>query len=127
MCLAQRGERHHRQPQFSITGAEGFGFAGVLFERGGKTVQALDQEKIAFAIGAPDQRLDHTIARAQPRIKRRERRLRLDHKALPAALVEPERNIVGDRMPGADIDVAPARLAREGEREVIVLEILRVG
>ena len=52
-----------RQPQLAKASAEGFGFSRVLLERGGKTVQALDQEKIALAVRAPDQRLNDNVAR----------------------------------------------------------------
>jgi hypothetical protein len=74
-----------------------------------------------------DQATNREIARAQPLIQRRKFRLRLDDYALPAALIEPERHVVGNRMPCTDIDIGSSGLSREGKREMIVLEILCVG
>ena len=46
--------------------------------------------------------------------------------AAPALQVEPERDVVGDRVPCPDIDVEPVRLPGEQARQMVVLEVLRV-
>ena len=50
--------------------------------------------------------------------------LRLNYNAPPAAFIEPERHVVGNRMPCTDIDIGSSGLPRESKREMIVLEIL---
>jgi hypothetical protein len=53
--------------------------------------------------------------------------LRLDDDAAPALQVKPERDVVGDRMAGTHVDVEPARLIGENPRQVVILEVLRIG
>jgi hypothetical protein len=61
------------------------------------------------------------------RVKAGERLLRLDHEAAPALEVEPEGDVVRDRVAGADVHVRAGLDIREDEIEMIVLEILCVG
>ena len=90
-------------------------------------MQTFHRVEVDFAAVASDQATNRQIAWPQPLIQRRKFGLRLHDDAAPAALVEPEGHIVRDRMPGADIDIGPGGLSREGKRQVIVLEILCVG
>ena len=85
-------------------------------------MQTVDPMEVDFAAMSSDQATNRKIARAQPLVQRHEFRLRLDDDALPAAFIEPERHVVGNRMPGTDIDIGPSGLSREGKREMIVLE-----
>src|SRR5262249_13539431 len=110
----------------AVEGAECAGELRVLLAGGGEAMQAFDDMKIGLAAFAPDQAADTCVARSQPSIERRQFGLRLDDDPAPAALVEPERHVVRDRVPGADIDVGAGLLSREGERKVIVLEALRI-
>ena len=87
-------------------------------------MQTIDHMEVDFAAVSSDQAANREIARTQPLVQRHKFRLRLDDNALPAALIEPERHVVGDRMPCTDIDIGPGGLSREGKREMIVLEIL---
>ncbi len=89
-------------------------------------MQPIDEVKIALAAGSSEQSANHHVARAQPVVERSQVRLRFDDDPSPAALVEPERHVVSDRMAGADVDIDAGILACEREREMVVLEILRV-
>src|SRR5207248_9920893 len=70
---------------------------------------------------------DRDVARPDPRIKLDELPLRFDDDPPPPLQIEPTRDVVGDRVPGADIDIEPARLIRERTGEVVVFEIGGVG
>src|ERR1700722_18259428 len=83
--------------------------------------------EIDLAGGAADDAADRRVARAQAGVQGGEFRLRLDHDAAPAPFVEPERDIVGARVAAADVDIGSCLLSGEGEGEMIVLEVLRVG
>ena len=87
-------------------------------------MQTVDQMEVDFAAVTSDQAANREIARTQPLVQCRKFRLRLDYNALPAALVEPERDVIGNRMPCTDINIGPGGLSRKGQREMIVLEIL---
>ena len=87
-------------------------------------MQTFDHMEVDFAAVTSDQATNREIARTQPLVQRLKFRLRLDDDAVPAALIEPEGHVVGNRMPCADIDIGPSGLSREGKREMIVLEIL---
>src|SRR4051794_34302630 len=99
----------------------------MLLDRGRKPVQTLNDMEIDLAAFASHQPRDDRVTRPQSRIQASQLRLRLDDDAAPAALIEPEGNIVRDRMPAADIDVEARLLAGESERQMIVLEVLRIG
>ena len=58
-----------------------------------------------FANGAADQALEDRVARADVRVEGCQSGLRLDDEALPATLVEPHGDIVGDGVAAADVDV----------------------
>ena len=98
-----------------------------MLHRGRQAVQAIDHVEIDLAGRASDDAANGHVARAQAGVKGGEFRLRLDDDAAPTPLIEPERDIVGDRVAAADVDIGPALLSGEGEGEVIVLEVLRVG
>ena len=87
-------------------------------------MQTFDHMEVEFAAVPSDQAANREVARTQALVQRRKFGLRLDHNALPAAFVEPERNVVGNRMPCTDIDIGPGGLSREGKRKMIVLEVL---
>ena len=86
-------------------------------------MQAFDHMEVHLAAVTSDQATKREVARTQPRVERLKFRLRLDDNALPATFIEPERHVVGNRMPCTDIDVGPGGLSREGKREMIVFEI----
>src|SRR5947209_6242453 len=67
------------------------------------------------------------IARAHRAAERSECRIRLDRDAPPAREIKCERDVVVDRMAGADIDVIAVRDVAEAAPEMEVLETLRVG
>ena len=67
------------------------------------------------------------IARPDRAAERGERRVRLDRDAAPAGEIERERDVVVDRMSGADIHVEAPFLIAEAAPEMEVLEALRVG
>ena len=48
------------------------------------------------------------------------------HDAFPAALVEPERDIVGNRVAGSDVNIEAGLLSLEGQRQMVVFQILRI-
>src|SRR5262245_27737170 len=99
-----------------------------MFHTGGReAVEGLEHMEVGFAALRADQRRDRGIARAQPRIEIDEFLLRLDRNALPAALVEKERHVVRDRVAGADINVGALALSAEGQPQMRVLHVLRVG
>ena len=83
--------------------------------------------EIDLARGAAQEFWHRDVARAHQGVKLDQPALGLDHEAAPALEVEPARDIVGDRVSGADIDIEPARLAFEGAGEVVILEIGGVG
>ena len=85
----------------------------MLFDGGGKAVQALDDIEIGLAALATDQAADDRVARAQAGVECSQLCLRLDHHPFPAALVEPERHIVGHGMTGADVEVGAGLLPGE--------------
>ena len=87
-------------------------------------MQTLNHMEVGFAAVTSDQATNRKVARTQPLVQRHKVRLRLDYNALPAAFIEPERHVVGNRVPCTDIDIGPSRLSRKGKREMIVLEIL---
>src|SRR5207244_3438942 len=101
--------------------------ARVLGENAGEPVEALDDVEIDLARGATQEFWHRDVAGAHQGVKLDEPALRLDHQPTPSPEVEPARDVVGDRVSGADIDIEPARLAFEGAGEVVVLEIGRVG
>ena len=74
--------------------------------------------EVGLAALRADQGRDRDVAGPQPRIEIDELLLRLDGDALPAALVEIERDIVRDRMAGADVDVGTMMPLSESNREV---------
>ena len=80
--------------------------------------------EVDLAAVSPDQAANREIPRAQPLVQRHKFRLWLDYNSSPAAFIEPERHVVGNRMPCTDIDIGPSALSREGQRKMIVLEIL---
>ena len=90
-------------------------------------MEGLEHMEVGFAALRADQGRNHGITRAQPRVEIDELLLRLDGDALPAALVEKERHIVRDWVAGADVDVGTSVPAAEGEPEVRVFHVLRVG
>jgi hypothetical protein len=74
-----------------------------------------------------DKSTHRQIARAGMTVESVQTVLRLDHDPAPAGEVEVERHVVGHRVTAADVDIEPIALVREGERQVVVLEVLRVG
>ena len=127
VALAQRGQRQAGQRLGGESHAEAFGRAGMGFHRRGEAVQPADAVEGDLAVRASDKALVDDVAWPQPRIEGGELRLRLANDAAPAALVEPLRDVVGHRMAAADVDVEAGLLPGEGEREVVVLEVLGVG
>src|ERR1700683_1360854 len=87
MPLAKRGERHRRQALRAIADAELAGIARQRFDRRGKSMQPVNDVELGLAVFASDETAHHGVARAQMRIKLRERRLRLYHDAAPAPLI----------------------------------------
>src|SRR5947209_14492294 len=59
--------------------------------------------------------------------KRGQRRVRFDRDAAPAREIERERDVVVNRMPGANVDVEAVLLPIETAPEMEVLEALRIG
>jgi len=53
-------------------------------------MQTIDHMEVDFAAVTSDQAANREIARAQPLVQRRKFGLRLDDKAVPTALIEPE-------------------------------------
>ncbi len=86
-------------------------------------MQALHLVEVDFAIAAARETAHHAIARTDAGIERGERLLRLDHEPLPAPQVEPEGDVVGDRVAAADIDVRSWPIGKD-QIEVVVLEVL---
>ena len=68
-------------------------------------MQLVDDMELGLALGAPGQAGHRAVARAHVGIDVGQRLLRLDDQAAPALEVEPERDVVGDGMAAADIDV----------------------
>ena len=99
----------------------------MLAHGGRKSVQPVDHMELGLALSAPREAGDRVVARAHVGIDVGERLLRLDHQAAPALEVEPERDVVGDGMAAADIDIGAGVLAGENAIEVVVLEVLRIG
>ncbi len=126
MFRAELCEGYDRRGDGAIAYAE---FLRLLCDRldcGGESVQPVDHMEVDHAVVATDEAAHCGVARAQPRVQAGEVSLRLDHNTAPSSLVEPERHVVGDRVPGAHIDIGAGLLAREREREMIILEVLRV-
>ena len=125
--LAELGKRRDRHPTRAVGRAERFRAARVTLERARKAVQPVDLVEVGLARPVSDERAEREVARTDLPVQRRKMLLRLDRNAAPALEIEVERDVVADRMPGADIDVEPRALAFEELGEVIVLEVLRVG
>jgi hypothetical protein len=99
-----------------------------MFHVGGREpVKGLEYMEVRFAAPRADHGRDGGIARAQPRVEIDKLLLRLDRDALPAALVEEELDIVSVRVAGADNNVGTIAPSAEGEPEVDVFHVLRVG
>src|SRR5262249_39391293 len=118
---AQIGERDHRHLYGPVAGAERGRRLGMLHAGGRETMESLEHVEVGYATLRADYGGDRGITRPQPRIKIDEFLLRLDGDALPAALVEKERHVVRDRVPGADVDVGAIVLSAEGEPQMRVL------
>ena len=101
--------------------------AGVAFDRGREPVKILDQIIGRLAGLFADQRLDADIARPHRLAQLREPGIGLDRDAAPAAQIERKRDVVVDRMAGADVDVEAAGLLAERAQQVHVLVALGVG
>ena len=123
----QRGKRPHRLDDGREAGAELAGAGGMLAHGGGKPMQAVDDVELGLALGPPCQAGNRAVARAHVGIDVGQRLLRLDHQAAPAREIEPERDVVGDGMPAAYVDVGAGLLAGKDQIEVVVLEVLRIG
>jgi hypothetical protein len=127
MLLAKLRETYHRQLHRPILITEFRRGVGVFIDSGRESVELLKDVKVSQTGPTPDQSADAAVARSQSAEKIEEIALRLDDNALPAAFVEPERNVIGDRVSAADIDIRTGTLAREGEPQMIVFHVLRVG
>jgi hypothetical protein len=127
MLAAQFGERDHRHLYGPVAGAERGRRLSMFHVGGREAVEGLDHMEVGLAALRADQGRDRDVAGPQPRIEIDQLLLRLDGDALPAALVEKERDIVRDRMAGADVDVGTMMPLSESNREVGVLHILRIG
>jgi len=90
-------------------------------------ILASEDVKVRLADAAADEPANGDVARPDVGIKCGEVLLRLDDDAAPALQVEPERDVVGDRVPGTDVDVEPVGLTGEQARQMVILEVLRVG
>ena len=126
MTRAQFRQVHYRTPFGTVLGIPYLGAVRMALHSGREAMQLVEDVKVDVAGFAPDETAEHDVARAQAWIKRCKRSLRLDDEAGPAALVEPHRDVVGDGVPAADVDVEACRLTGESQRQVIVLEVLRV-
>ena len=100
---------------------------GVLGDRGREAVEFALKIECRFARRVADKHLMQAIARPHRAAERGERRVRLDRDAAPAREIERERDVVVDRMAGADVDVEAGRLPVEAAPEMEILEALRVG
>src|SRR5262249_46048172 len=92
-----------------------------------QAMQAVDLEEFRFAGGGADHSFDQRVAWPQASMQRGEIRLRLDHDAAPAALIEPERDAARDRVSAAEVDVASLLSSGKREVEMIVLHVLGIG
>src|SRR5262245_51767312 len=120
MRAAEFGQRDHRQMLCPIVDRKFLSdFVDVRFDDGGEAIESIYLIKFRRSGFAADQTLKDGVSRPKQRIEGREVSLWLDDNAAPAAFVKPHRNIVGDRMAGADVDVETGALALKGEREVV--------
>ena len=108
-------------------GAEFACAGGVLAHGRGEAVQLVDDVELGLAVGAAGEAAHGVVARADVRVDAGQRLLRLDDQAAPALEVEPERDVVGDGVAAADVDVGAGLLVAEQQIEVVVLEVLCVG
>src|SRR5207253_249772 len=80
-----------------------------------------------FASRRAAQPLEKMIARPHRAPERSQCRVRLNRDAVPAGQIKCKRDVVVDRMAGADIDIEAVRYLAEAAPEMEVLETLRVG
>ncbi len=90
-------------------------------------MQAIDAMEIRLALCSAQHAGFPNVARPNEPVEVDELVLRLDDDAAPTLEIEPARDIVANGMAGADVDIETVALPGEGSREMIVLEILRVG
>jgi hypothetical protein len=127
MRLAQGGKGRDRQPDGAEAGPEGGRSLSMRRDGRREAVQPLDHMEVRLPGAASDERCHGDVARPHVRVKVGKIRLRLDREAAPALQVEPERDVVGDRVPRPDIDVEAVRLAGEDAGQVVILQVLCVG
>ena len=112
VSLAQGRKRQHELAAGAEGGAELGRAPGVALDRGREAVQPVDLVELRPPRLGADQHGGRDVARADMLIERAEPLLRLDHDPAPALEIEVERDVVGDRMAGPDVDVEPVALAR---------------
>ena len=99
----------------------------MLRDGGRKPVEFALQVERRLARRRAAQPFVELVARAHRAAEFGQRRVRLDRDAAPAREIEGERDVVVDRMPGADVDVEAVLDFAERAPEMEVLEALRVG
>src|ERR1043165_2169472 len=128
VLLAKRGERCHRQRHgLGVAVDLSLGSPRVLRNGRREPVKLALQIKRRFARARAAQPFMEKVARPHCTSEGRKRRVRLDRYAAPTREIEPERDIVVDRVTGADIDVEAALHVTQRAPEMEVLEALRVG
>ena len=100
---------------------------GVVGDRGREAVELVDDVERRLALFGADHRLKHPVARTHGPPKARKRRVGLDRDAAPALQIERERDVVENRMAGADVDVEPIGAIAEAPHQIEVFEALRIG
>ncbi len=80
-----------------------------------------------FALLAPDKAFNDDIARAQGTMDRGEACLRFDDQTAPALSIKMQRDVIGDRMATAHVDVEAGCLIGEDQIQMGVFEALGVG
>jgi hypothetical protein len=126
MPLAKLGKTHHRHLDGAKCGAKSGRGLCVRRHGRGQAMEAIEDVEIGRSTAGADQRADPRIPRPHAGIESEKMLLRLDDDAPPAALVKPQRDVVGNRVSGSDVDIDTAPLAGEGERQMVVLHVLRV-
>ena len=127
MLLAKRFKRGHRHGHRLRRLAEfAFRLARMIGDHGREAVKVIDEMELRRTLGRPHKRLDIAVARAHAVGELRQRRIGLDRDPAPALQIEGERDIVIDRMTGADIDIEAVPFVREAAAEIKVFEPLRI-
>ena len=111
----------------AVAGTVLLGAVGVGFDGAGQAMQSIDDVEIDAAIVAASQTGHDLIARTNAGVGRRKAELRFDDQSAPALEVEVKRDVVGDGVAAADVDVCAVPDVGEDQVEVIVFEVLGVG